>query len=126
MTKRVCAQTPVKSPRYVEVPRCSNVPKTDCKEVTRQATEIKCEPIEEQKCAQVPKQVTGCATIPFKVISRDNRATSLNPYHVMVTYSLTMQATVEVPLEICEDIPMENCVDVPKQVAKKVCKEYKH
>ena len=53
----MCTQTPVKTPRYVEVPRCSNVPRTDCRPVTRQTTETKCEPVEEQKCAQVPRQV---------------------------------------------------------------------
>ncbi len=55
--QQVCTQTPVKTPRYVEVPRCSNVPRTDCRPVTRQTTETKCEPVEEQKCAQVPRQV---------------------------------------------------------------------
>ena len=44
----------------------------------------------------------------------------------MLTLLILLQASVEVPLEICEDVPMENCVDVPKRVEKKICKEYKH
>ncbi len=55
--QQVCSKTPVKTPRYVNVPKCSKVPRTDCKDTTRTTTEVKCDPIEEQKCAQVPKQV---------------------------------------------------------------------
>ena len=56
---RVCNKVPVKTPRYVEVPNCQNVPRTSCKEVTKNVVNTQCSPVEEQKCSQVPKQVSS-------------------------------------------------------------------
>ena len=57
--------------RYVEVPRCSAVPKTECKDITRTVVDTKCTEIPKQQCVQVPKQTSVEVPIEIVAIDRD-------------------------------------------------------
>lgn len=70
VVQKVCTQHPVKVPKYVNVPRCSNVPRTECKDTVRSVTDTQCNDIPQKKCSQVPKQVI--LIIETKVWIRDN------------------------------------------------------
>ena len=65
-------QVPVKSPKYIEVPVCSKVPRYTCSPTVRKVADTKCEDEVYQECSEVPKQVENlCQEKSFSDFSSD-------------------------------------------------------
>jgi len=80
VTKKVCNRFPAKVPSYIEVPKCANVPRPECKDITRYVEEINCEPENHPHCIKVPKQAS--VNVPFEVCE-------------------------DIPMEKCVDVPKQ-------------------
>jgi len=73
LTKDHCKKVPVKRPKYIDVPVCSNVPRYECVPTIRQVPDTICEDVPYEKCAKVPTQVVldvpieTCHDVPHEV-----------------------------------------------------------
>jgi hypothetical protein len=56
---QVCAQVPVNSPKTVKVPKCTLIPKEECKDITGKVPDTECKDITRKACQLVPKEVTS-------------------------------------------------------------------
>jgi hypothetical protein len=57
VTEKVCSKLPVNTPKTIKVPKCSLVPKEDCKDITKQVPDTQCKDVTRKACSQVPKEV---------------------------------------------------------------------
>jgi len=91
VTNEVCGKIPVRTPKYEDVPVCSNVPEITCEPSKRLVPDTECEDDTVEKCHQEP---------------------------VQGSVDVDLETCVNVPTEICEDVekkvPSTTCSEYKK------------